>query len=58
MEMGRLTFLKLLILVFHFTLVIHIFYPLNLNLQKRYPGFSYELVLVPADKAVNNVVVV
>ena len=29
---GRLTFLKLLILVFHFTLVIHIFYPLNLNL--------------------------
>ena len=29
---GRLTFLKLLILVFHFTLVIHIFCPLNLNL--------------------------
>ena len=24
-------FLKLLILMFHFTLVIHIFYPLNLN---------------------------
>ena len=29
---GRLTFLKLLILVLHFTLVIHTFYPLNLNL--------------------------
>ena len=29
---GRLTFLKSLILVFHFTLVIHIFDPLNLNL--------------------------
>ena len=29
---GILTFLKLLILVFHFTLVTHIFYPLNLNL--------------------------
>ena len=29
---GNLTFLKLLILIFHFTLVIHIFYPLNLNL--------------------------
>ena len=28
----KITFLKLLILVFHFTLVIHIFYPLNLNL--------------------------
>ena len=29
---GRLTFLKLLMLVFHFTLVIHIFCPLNLSL--------------------------
>ena len=29
---GRLTFFKLLILVFHFTFVIHIFCPLNLNL--------------------------
>ena len=29
---GRLTLLKLLILAFHFTLIIHIFYPLNLNL--------------------------
>ena len=28
---GKLPFIKLLILVFHFTLVIHIFYPLNLN---------------------------
>ena len=28
----RKLFLKLLILVFHFTLVIHIFCPLNLNL--------------------------
>ena len=32
---GRLTLLKLLILVFHFALVIHIFYPLNLNLLFR-----------------------
>ena len=29
---GRLTFLILLLLVFHFTLVLHIFYLLNLNL--------------------------
>ena len=29
---GRSTFLKLLILVFHFSLVKHIFYPLNQNL--------------------------
>ena len=28
----KINILKLLILVFHFTLVIHIFYPLNLNL--------------------------
>ena len=27
----KINILKLLILVFHFTLVIHIFYPLNLN---------------------------
>ena len=43
----KITFLKLLILVFHFTLVIHIFYPLNLNLLfvtlNEYPGFSYHL---------------
>ena len=32
MRNGRLTFLKSLILVFHFTLVIHIFDPLKLNL--------------------------
>ena len=36
-------FLKLLIIVFHFTLVIHTFYPLNLNLM------NYVLVLT--DKA-------
>ena len=28
----QINIFKLLILVFHFTLVIHIFYPLNLNL--------------------------
>ena len=28
----KINILKLLILVFHFTLIIHIFYPLNLNL--------------------------
>ena len=60
---GRLTFLKLLILVFHFTLVIHIFCPLNLNLLFRYlkrgiQDFHMNYVLVPADKAANNVVVV
>ena len=32
LRIGRLTFWKLFILVFPFTLVIHTFYPLNLNL--------------------------
>ena len=59
---GRVTFLKLLILVFHFTLVIHILSPkprhslrhLKLGIQ----DFHMNYVLVPADKAANNVVVV
>ena len=29
---GRLTFFELLILIFHFTLIIHIFYQIHLNL--------------------------
>ena len=53
--------LKLLILVFHFTLVIHIFYPLNLNLlfafKRGVQDFHMNYVSVPADKAANNVVV-
>ena len=58
-----LIFLKLLMLVFHFTLVIQIFYPpkpktsfrhLKLGIQ----DFHMNYVLVPADKAANNVVVV
>ena len=63
---GRLTFLKLMILVFHFTLVIHIFYHLNLtkpkssfgHLKRGIRDFHMNYVLVPADKAANNVVVV
>ena len=59
-RIGRLTFLKLLILAFHFTLVIHIFYPLNLNLLFviLIQDFHMNYVLVPADKAANNVAVV
>ena len=49
--------------VFHFTLVIHIFYPLNLNLlfvilNEVSRIFICTSVLVPADKAANTVVVV
>ena len=58
---GISTFLKLLILVFHFTLVIHIFYPLNLNILfvilNVISRFHMNYVLVPADKATNIVVV-
>ena len=56
----KLTFLELLILVFHFTVVIHIFYLLNLNLlfKRGIQDFHLNYVLVPADKAANNVVVV
>ena len=59
-RIGRLTFLKLLKLAFHFTLVIHIFYPLNLNLLFviLIQDFHMNYVLVPADKAANNVAVV
>ena len=59
---GRLTFLKLFILIFHFTLIIHIFYPLNLiffqHLKRGIQDFHMNYVLVPVDKAANNVVVV
>ena len=60
---GRFTFLKLLILVFHFTLVTHIFYPPKSKSSFRHfkrgiPEFHMNYVLVPADKAANNVVVV
>ena len=59
----KINILKLLILVFHFTLVIHIFCPLNLNLlfvilNEVSRIFHMNYVLVPADKAANNVVVV
>ena len=58
---GRLTFLKSLIFVLHFTIVIHIFYPLNLNFFPHFKRGIYDFhmnyVLVPADKAANNVVV-
>ena len=55
-----------MILVFHFTLVIHIFYHLNLtkpkssfgHLKRGIRDFHMNYVLVPADKAANNVVVV
>ena len=53
---GRLTFLKLLILVFHFTLIIHIFCPFR-HLKRGIQDFHMNYVLVPADKAANNVVV-
>ena len=55
---GRLTFLKLLILVFHFTLVMHIFCPSFRHLKRVIQDFHMNYVLVPADKAANNVVVV
>ena len=60
---GKLTSLKLLILIFHFTLIIYIFYPLNLNLlfrrlKRDTQGFDMNYVLVSADKADNNLVVV
>ena len=61
MKEWKFTFLRLLILVFHFTLVIHIFYPLSLNLlfvKRGIQDFHMNYVLVPADKAANNVVVV
>ena len=49
-------FFKLLISVFHFTLAIKIFYPFKPKSSFCHPGISYELCLVPADKAVNNIV--
>ena len=56
----KLTFLELLILLFHFTVVIHIFYLLNLNLlfKRGIQDSHLNYVLVPADRAANNVVVV
>ena len=59
----RITFLKLLILVFHFTLIIHIIYHINLNLlfwhlKRDIQDFHMNYVLVPADKAANNALVV
>ena len=53
-------FFELLILIFHFTLVILILYLLNLNLHHLKRGnkdFHMKYVLVPTDKAANNVVV-
>ena len=59
---GKIHIFKILILVFHFTFVIHIFYPLNLNLLfvifRGIQDFHMNYVLVPADKAANNAVVV
>ena len=61
---GKLPFLKLLILVFHFTLIILIFnaqnlYLLFLTLSVLSRFFFYrKYVLVPADKDAINVVVV
>ena len=59
----KINILKLLILVFHFTLVIHIFYPINpkssfRHLKRGIRDFHMNYVLVPADKAAYNVVVV
>ena len=60
----RFRFLKLMMLVFHFTLVIHIFYHLAKptsffrHLKRGIQDFHMNYVLVPADKAANNVVVV
>ena len=61
--MEDLTFLKLLVLVFHFTLVIHISYPPKpkssfRHLKRGIQDFHMNYVLVPADIAANNVVVV
>ena len=57
---GSLTFLKLLILVFHFTLVIQSFTPKYSfrHLKRGIQDFHMNYVLVPADKAANNVLVV
>ena len=56
-------FLRLLILVFRFTLEIQIFYPQNLNilfltLERGIQEFQTKYVLVPADEATINVDVV
>ena len=60
---GSLTFESLLIFVFHFTLVKQIFYPPKskssfFQLKRGIQDFHTQYVLVPADKAANNVVVV
>ena len=54
-------FKKLLILVFHVTLVIHLFYPPKpkssfRHLKHGIQDFHMKYVLIPADKAANNVV--
>ena len=54
-------FFKLLILVFHFTLVIQIFYPLKPKSSIRHfkrgiQDFHMNYVLVPEDKTANNFV--
>ena len=58
---GRARLWKLLVLLFHFTPVIHIFYPLNLNLLFGIWNEVFRIfmnyVLVPADKAAINIVV-
>ena len=58
---GSSTFLKLLILVFHLTLVIHIFYNPKTkssfrHLKRGIQDFYMNYVSVPADKAANNIV--
>ena len=59
---GRLTILKLLILVFHFTCNTHLLPPKPKssfrNLKRGIQDFHRIYVLVPADKAANNVEVV
>ena len=59
----KINILTLLILIIYFTLVIQIFYPGNLNplfltLSAVSRFFVRCMVLVPADKAANNVAVV
>ena len=55
---GRLTFLKLMILVFHFTLVIHIFYPLNLSLLFKVLNDVSRIFIWTMYEAANSAVVV
>ena len=51
---GRLTFLKLLILIFHFTLVIHIFYPPPPPQKKKKKKISEYDQEIPQSQTVDN----